>query len=65
LNVLEKQPLGERGGLYIIDDPLPQPSWPDGHAAKVTALIRQLESRSDLVLAKLRWATGIIIAAKR
>ncbi len=22
------------GGLYIIDDMLPQPNWPDGHAAK-------------------------------
>ena len=22
------------GGLYVIDDMLPQPNWPDGHAAK-------------------------------
>lgn len=55
----------KRGGLYVIDDMLPQPSWPDGHAAKVPALIRRLEARPDLVLAKMRWATGIIIAAKR
>jgi len=55
----------KRGGLYVIDDMLPQPNWPDGHAANVAALIQQLESRPDLVPAKLRWATGIIIAAKR
>jgi predicted O-methyltransferase YrrM len=54
-----------RGGLYVIDDMLPQPNWPDGHAAKVTALIHRLETYPDLVLAKMRWATGIIIAAKR
>ena len=23
------------GGVYVIDDLLPQPNWPDGHAAKV------------------------------
>ncbi|MGD0464707.1 MAG: class I SAM-dependent methyltransferase [Tepidisphaeraceae bacterium] len=55
----------KRGGLYVIDDMLPQPSWPDGHAAKVPALIRRLEAHPDLVLAKMGWATGIIIAAKR
>jgi predicted O-methyltransferase YrrM len=54
----------KRGGLYVIDDMLPQPNWPDGHAAKVLALIQRLEARPDLVLVKMRWATGIIIAAK-
>ena len=55
----------KRGGLYVIDDMLPQPNWPEGHAEKVSALIGQLEARRDLVLVKMRWATGIIIAAKR
>jgi len=55
----------KRGGLYVIDDMLLQPNWPDGHAAKVPALIGRLEAHPDLVLAKMRWATGIIIAAKR
>lgn len=53
------------GGLYVVDDMLPQPSWPEGHAAKVPALIRQLESRPDLLLVKLHWATGVIVASKR
>ncbi|MGA2443405.1 MAG: class I SAM-dependent methyltransferase [Tepidisphaeraceae bacterium] len=55
----------KRGGLYVIDDMLPPPSWPDGHAAKVPVLIRRLEAHPDLVLVKMCWATGIIIAAKR
>jgi hypothetical protein len=53
-----------KGGLYIIDDMLPQPNWPDGHAEKVTNLVAILEERKDLVLTKQIWATGIIIAAK-
>ena len=52
------------GGLYVIDDMLPQTNWPEGHAPKVERLIAELESRTDLVLTKLNWASGIIVAAK-
>jgi predicted O-methyltransferase YrrM len=53
------------GGIYIIDDMLEQPNWPEGHAKKVFNLIKILESKSDLVLTKLDWSTGIIIAVKK
>lgn len=53
------------GGLYIIDDMLPQPNWPEGHADKAVQLVSALEARRDLVLAKQVWATGIIIAVKK
>lgn len=53
------------GGLYIIDDMDPQPNWPEGHQEKVAMLISLLEKREDLLLTKLNWATGIIIAVKR
>lgn len=52
------------GGMYVLDDLLPQANWPDGHETKVTALIAQLEQRVDLMLTKLNWSTGIIIAVK-
>lgn len=52
------------GGIYIIDDMLPQPNWPEGHHEKAKHLIDLLEKRTDLVLTKLTWATGIIIATK-
>ena len=52
------------GGLYIIDDMLPQENWPEGHAEKALHLEKYLEKRTDLKLAKLNWATGIIIAVK-
>jgi len=54
-----------RGGLYIIDDMLPQPNWPLGHDEKVRLFISDLESRNDLLLTKMNWSTGIIIVAKK
>lgn len=53
------------GALYIIDDMLPQPNWPEGHSEKATALINHLSKRNDLFITKLNWATGIIICTKR
>lgn len=53
-----------KGGLYIVDDMLPQSNWPDGHQEKAINFIKYLESRTDLTLTKINWATGIIIAAK-
>ena len=53
------------GGLYVIDDMLPQPNWPDGHAEKADALIADLESRPDLHMVKLAWSTGIVVATKK
>ena len=53
-----------KGGLYIIDDMLPQPNWPEGHAKKAIDLIACLDNRKDLLLTKQVWATGIIIAVK-
>jgi nicotinamidase-related amidase/predicted O-methyltransferase YrrM len=51
-------------GLYVIDDMLPQPNWPDGHAEKVADLIDVLEQRKDFRVTKLSWASGVILAAK-
>lgn len=52
------------GGLYIIDDLLPQPGWGVDHQEKVDMLIRDLENRPDLVLTKLNWASGLIVATR-
>lgn len=53
------------GGLYIIDDMLPQPNWPVGHDEKVNGFIKDLEKRNDLLLTKMNWSTGIIIVTKK
>ncbi len=53
------------GGLYIVDDMLPQPNWPDGHQEKALKFVARLESREDLWVTKQHWATGIIIGVKK
>jgi len=52
-------------GLYVIDDMLPQPNWPEGHAEKAANLISMLEQMEGFHVTKLSWASGVIIAVKR
>ena len=53
-----------KGGFYVIDDMLPQKNWPIGHEDNAARLIRDLETKKDLVLTKMNWSTGIIVAVK-
>lgn len=58
------------GGLYINDDMMEQPNWPDDRAAreshleKVRDVIAALEAKPDLSVTYLSWASGLIVAAK-
>jgi len=52
------------GGIYLVDDLLPQPNWPEGHAPKVPLLIDQLESRHGFVATKLAWASGLMVLVR-
>lgn len=54
----------KEGGIYFIDDMLPQPNWPEGHADRVESFIDMLDQRSDLTLTKMNWSTGLIIIVK-
>jgi predicted O-methyltransferase YrrM len=53
------------GGMYVIDDLLPQPSWPDGHAPRVPALIEDIERRSEFATVRLAWASGLMLVVRR
>ncbi len=53
------------GGLYVVDDLLPQPSWPPDHAPKADAFLRALAERPDLLVWSLAWDTGIVVATRR
>lgn len=53
------------GGLYVIDDMLPQPNWPEGHADKVDALMAELMQRADLHVCVMNWSCGVVLAARR
>ena len=52
------------GGFYVIDDMLPQPNWPDGHAEKVPALLDKLASNASFELLPLVWASGVVVAVR-
>ena len=52
------------GGIYLIDDLLPQPNWPEGHAPKVPILIDNLEGRREFISVKLAWASGLMLVVR-
>ena len=53
------------GGVYLVDDMLPQPNWPDGHATKAAALAERLLSLDRFHSTWLEWSTGLIICVKQ
>jgi len=50
------------GGLYVVDDLLPQASWPEGHQEKVEQFIAHMSGLAHLRITALDWSTGIMIA---
>jgi predicted O-methyltransferase YrrM len=52
------------GGLYVIDDMLPQPNWPEGHAARVPILLETLAARTDFTMLPLVWSSGVAVAVR-
>lgn len=57
-------PLLNVGGIYFIDDLLPQPNWPEGHAPKVPVLIDDLERRPGFVTVRLAWGSGLMLVVR-
>ncbi len=53
------------GGLYIVDDMAPQADWPDDHRRAAERLSAALEKRPDLIVTRINWSSGVIIAARR
>jgi predicted O-methyltransferase YrrM len=53
------------GGIYVIDDLLPQPNWPEGHAPKVPVLVDDIERRAGFATVRLAWASGLMLVVKR
>ena len=53
------------GGFFVIDDMLPQPNWPEGHAAKIPVLLNALARAEEFTVVPLAWSSGIVVAVKR
>lgn len=54
----------DAGGIYIIDDMLPQPNWPEGHDLKAKKLIAKLDSLESYAVTKMEWSTGLMMIVK-
>jgi 2-hydroxychromene-2-carboxylate isomerase/predicted O-methyltransferase YrrM len=52
------------GGLYVVDDLLPQPNWPEGHGEKVERLLDEIDRRADLHATHFDWSTGVVVATR-
>ena len=52
------------GGIYLIDDMLPQNNWPEGHDKKAMDLISFLKNLKNFHTTMLNWSTGIVICTK-
>jgi predicted O-methyltransferase YrrM len=53
------------GGFYVIDDTLPQPNWPEGHAEKVPVLLDRLANDSRFFIAPMAWASGVVVGVRK
>ena len=52
------------GGLYVIDDLLPQDNWPPNHQPRVDALLAFFEQVDDFAVSHLEWASGFAVVTK-
>jgi len=53
------------GGIYIVDDLLPQSTWPVDHPTRIESFCSELKARGDLHVTYLPFDSGIIIASKK
>ena len=52
------------GGVYFVDDLVPQPSWPEEHAPKVPPLVAELTGQPGFVSTQLAWASGLMLLVR-
>jgi predicted O-methyltransferase YrrM len=51
------------GGLYVVDDLLPQETWPADHPERIDQFWTRWP-RADMVATPMSWASGLLVAAK-
>jgi predicted O-methyltransferase YrrM len=52
------------GGIYVVDDLLPQPNWPNGHQRNVDDFIKHITAKPGFETTFMGWATGVLIASR-
>jgi predicted O-methyltransferase YrrM len=56
--------LVRRGGFFVGDDMLPQPSWPANQQERVDSLIAHLERLEGWTTVTLCWGSGFVVAVR-
>jgi predicted O-methyltransferase YrrM len=65
-NLLSTLNLLKTGGIYIVDDLLPQTTWPHDHQERVDIFIKEINMYSELIsIVHLNYDSGILIASKK
>lgn len=54
----------EPGGLYVVDDLLPQPTWPHDHQLRVDAFLAHLPDVANLQWRTLRWSSSLLLGTR-
>lgn len=52
------------GALYVVDDMLPQETWPDDHQPRVDGFLERLPEIPNWRATPMRWASGLVVAAR-
>ena len=52
------------GGLYLGDDLLPQPTWPEDHQPRVDNFVKEIATETGLQVTLMAWSSGLVVAAR-
>ncbi|WP_203236781.1 O-methyltransferase [Nocardia panacis] len=52
------------GALYVVDDLLPQPTWPDDHQDRVDQFLAEIQDESELLCTTMHWNSGMLLGVK-
>jgi predicted O-methyltransferase YrrM len=64
-NLEETLRLVAPGGFYVVDDMLPQASWPEGHQLLVDELLVKLDTLKDFHVCKMNWSAGLVVCTRK
>jgi predicted O-methyltransferase YrrM len=53
------------GGIYVVDDLLPQDTWPEGHSQRIETFRQEISAYHSLTYVFLNWDSGLLIASKK
>ncbi|WP_306355819.1 O-methyltransferase [Nocardia sp. CC213A] len=53
------------GALYVVDDLLPQPTWPEDHQQRVDRFLTEIHAEPALVCTAMHWNSGLLLGARK